>query len=69
MVDSVRANALLLRLEHQHGDRWVRLEPSPAHDSAESDPERAWANGRIYRCPECEETVRVDRDHDDRTPD
>jgi hypothetical protein len=68
MVDALRSSALLLRVEHRHGDDWVRLEPSPAHDVAESDPERAWAHGRIYRCPTCEEEVRVDLDRDDRTP-
>ena len=68
MVDARRVNELLLRMEHRHGDRWVRLEPTPEHDAAESDPERAWVSGRIYRCPECSEVVRVDRDRDDRTP-
>jgi hypothetical protein len=66
MVDALRVNELLLRMEHRHGDRWVRLEPSPEHDAAESDPERAWVSGRIYRCPECSEVVRVGRDPDER---
>jgi len=69
MVDSLRSALPMLRLEHRHGDRWVRLEPSPAHDAAESDPERAWEFGRIFRCPECSEEIRIDRDGDDRTPD
>ena len=67
-MDIVRATSPLLRVEHRHGDRWVRLEPSPEHDPAENDPERGWATGRIYLCPECEEYVRIDRDHDERTP-
>ena len=68
MVDQVRASQLLL-IEHRHGDEWVRLEPSPVHDVAESDPERAWGSGgRIYACPVCDEQVRVDMDRDERTP-
>ena len=43
MVDQVRASALLLSVEHRHGDEWVRLEPSSAHDVAQSDPERLQA--------------------------
>ena len=69
MVDSARSMLPLLRLEHRHGDRWIRFEPSPEHDVAENDPERSWASGRLYRCPECSEEIRIDRDHDDRTPD
>ena len=68
MVDSLRSALPSLRVEHRHGDRWVRLEPSPAHDPAESDPERGWELGRIYRCTECEEQIRVDLDRDERTP-
>jgi hypothetical protein len=51
----------LLRLEHRHSDgSWSPLEPQQSHhDPAELDPERAWANGRIYRCPSCAEEVRV----------
>jgi hypothetical protein len=67
MVDSVRANELLLRVQHRHGDRWVRLEPSPEHDAAEGDPERGWQFGRLFSCPECDEHVKVDLDHDERT--
>ena len=67
MVEQVRASELLL-VEHRHGDQWVRLQPSSQHDSAESDPERAWGRGRIYSCPECDEQVRVDMDWDERTP-
>ena len=69
MVDQVRASALLLSVEHRHGDEWVRLEPSSPHDVAQSDPERTWGSGgRIYACPVCDEQVRVDMDRDERTP-
>ncbi len=68
-MDQVLGSALLLRVEHRHGDDWVRLEPSRQHDVAESDPERAWGSGgRIYACPVCDEQVRVDMDRDERTP-
>jgi hypothetical protein len=56
-------------VEHRHGDEWVRLEPSAEHESAEADPERGWQFGRIFSCPTCDEQVRVDLDHDERTPD
>ena len=70
MVEQLRLATLGgLRVEHLHGDRWVRLEPSPDHDSAERDPERGWSQGRIYSCPECTEQIRVDLDRDARTPD
>jgi hypothetical protein len=67
-VETVSALGLQLRVEHRHGDSWVRLEPSPQHDSAERDAERTWAEGRLFACPECDERVRVDLDRDERTP-
>ncbi len=53
--------ATALRLEHRHADgSWSALEPRPSHhDPAENDPERDWANGRIYLCTTCSEEVRV----------
>jgi hypothetical protein len=51
----------IIRLEHRHNDgSWGRLEPRPDHlDPADHDPERDWANGRIYVCTGCDEEVRV----------
>ena len=51
----------LARLEHHHGENdWHEMvEVSQAHDSAESDPERQWTTGRIYRCSTCEDEIRV----------
>jgi hypothetical protein len=51
----------VLRLEHRHSDgTWSTLEPRPSHhDPAEHDPERDWAQGRIYVCTSCNEEVRV----------
>lgn len=68
-MDAVRSSALLLHVEHRHGDDWVRLEPTPEHDVAESDPERSWPRGRIYACPTCEEQVRVALEPSEGTPD
>jgi hypothetical protein len=50
-----------LRLEHRHEDgSWSQLEPRPSHhDPADHDPEREWANGRIYVCTSCSEEVRI----------
>jgi hypothetical protein len=51
----------LARLEHHHGGNEYHdmYEVSEPHDSAESDPERNWARGRIYRCSVCEDEIRV----------
>jgi hypothetical protein len=51
----------LARLEHNHGgDDWHEMhDVTPAHDSAETDPEREWARGRIYRCGTCNDEIRV----------
>jgi hypothetical protein len=52
--------------EHRHSDgTWGRLEPSPAHDVAERDPERAWQAGRVYQCTRCSEEVRISIPADD----
>lgn len=51
----------LARLEHSHGgDEYHDMyEVSASHSPAESDPERDWARGRIYRCSVCEDEIRV----------
>jgi hypothetical protein len=47
------------RIEHRHGDgSWSPLEPIQ-HDSAAHDGERSWLKRTIFRCAECDETVRV----------
>jgi hypothetical protein len=55
-----RLAALTVRLQHRHGDgSWTDLRPRESHDPSSSDPERDWADGRIYACPTCDEQVRV----------
>ena len=51
----------LARLQHSHGGNdWHDMhEVTSAHDSAESDPERSWAQGRIFRCSTCEDEIRI----------
>ncbi|MBI3748476.1 MAG: hypothetical protein HY262_06490 [Chloroflexi bacterium] len=51
----------IIRLEHRHDDgTWATFEPRPIHhDPADHDPERDWANGRIYVCATCNEEIRV----------
>ncbi len=51
----------LTRFEHAHDNgEWHEMhEASTAHDSAEGDPERGWAKGRIFRCRSCPAEVRV----------
>ena len=48
----------LARLEHSHGgDDWHPMEE--VNDAAEVDPERKWSHGRIFRCTECADEIRV----------
>jgi len=63
----VNSAAMLLRLEHRHSDgSWSPLEPRPSHhDPADRDPERGWANGRIYACTACDEQIRVTEPSDE----
>jgi hypothetical protein len=50
----------LARLEHYHGgDEWHDMEE--VNDAAESDPERDWSRGRIFRCSVCADEIRVTR--------
>jgi hypothetical protein len=51
----------VLLVEHIHADGTsspMVVEPEP-EDPAESDPERSWAIGHVYRCAVCDERVRV----------
>ena len=48
-----------LQLQHRHNDgSWSELERVD-HDVTAHDPEREWADGVLYRCPVCEEEVRI----------
>lgn len=50
----------MARLQHSHGGEWHDLtEVTPAHDSAEGDPERSWVSGRVFRCSTCEHEIRI----------
>lgn len=42
-------------------------EVSPAHSSAEGDPERSWGKGRVFKCSSCEEQFLVP-DPEDQPP-
>ena len=48
-----------LQIQHRHNDGvWSPLRP--AHqDPADHDPERDWANGKVFVCEACGEEVRV----------
>ena len=49
-----------LRLQHRHDDgSWRTLEPREPHSPSDFDPEREWANGKVYACTTCDELVRV----------
>ena len=64
-MDLLRVGELQLRIQHQHSDgSWQDLEARP-RSSADDDPERGWAEGRIYACSRCDEVVRVKLDEED----
>jgi hypothetical protein len=49
-----------LRVQHRHSDgSWGNFAPREPHSPAEVDPERTWANGRIWACSTCDEKVLV----------
>ena len=52
---------LTRKVQHWHGgDDWEDMqEVTPSHDAAESDPERSWKSGRIFRCAACDEQFRI----------
>jgi hypothetical protein len=52
-------NLELGRIQHGHGnDEWHDM-AEVTSDSAESDRERNWKDGRIFRCTTCEDEIRV----------
>ena len=57
MADRIRFAALELEVRHQHGNHWAPMVRE--HNPADHDAERDWAAGRIYRCAECEDSIRI----------
>ena len=58
MADRLRFAALELEVRHRHANHWAPMERE--HNPADHDAERDWASGRIYRCGECDDAVRVE---------
>ncbi len=60
-MDEMRYAEREIRIQHRHKDgSWAETAEVPsAHDPADRDYERAWANGRIFRCTTCPETYIV----------
>ena len=56
-----RMLAMAYRIYHRHAyGSWVEMfEDRSPHSPAESDPERGWANHRIFRCTSCDSSVTV----------
>jgi len=54
-----RMLAMAYRIEHRHSDgSWGEMvEDRAPRSPAESDPERGWANHRIFRCTSCDTSV------------
>jgi hypothetical protein len=49
-----------MRIEHRHGDDWHTLRPADTgHSLGPSDPERGWADGRLFQCVDCDHEIRV----------
>ena len=55
----IRVMQTLSRVEHRHGSEWKRMEETGPHSPADSDAERSWARGRIFRCTTCDDEIRV----------
>jgi hypothetical protein len=59
-----------LRMQHQHADgSWGTLVSREPHSPSELDPERGWADGRLYACTTCDELVRVKPGDEEPPPD
>jgi hypothetical protein len=58
MADRLRFAELELEVRHRHGGgHWAPMERE--HNPADHDAEREWSSGRIYRCGECDDAVRI----------
>ncbi|HET7676582.1 MAG TPA: hypothetical protein VFK38_01865 [Candidatus Limnocylindrales bacterium] len=58
-MDTFRLAELQFRIEHRHGGgEWGEMRPRE-HGPADHDQERAWGKGRIFRCDQCHEEIRV----------
>jgi hypothetical protein len=58
MADRLRFTELELEVSHRHGDHWAPMQRE--HNPANHDAERGWALGRIFRCAQCEDEIRVE---------
>ena len=47
------------RIEHRHGDSWYPMDERPEQAHRPADPEREWATGRVFHCPQCDESIRI----------
>jgi hypothetical protein len=54
-----RMLAMAYRIDHRHADgSWGEMvEDRTHHSPADHDPERSWANHRIFRCTSCDTSV------------
>jgi hypothetical protein len=64
-----RLLSMEFQLRHRHGDGdWAPMRREP-HDPAQTDPERDWANGEIFRCTRCDDQIQIVHEHaEDRGP-
>jgi hypothetical protein len=60
-MDPFRLAEQPLQFQHRHSDgSWGSFEARPeSHDPADHDPERAWPDGKIYKCSTCDEEILV----------
>ena len=59
MDAQARMLAMAYRIDHRHADgSWGEMvEDRTRHSPADVDPERRWANHRIFRCTSCDSSV------------
>jgi hypothetical protein len=59
MDAQARMLAMAYRIDHRHADgSWGEMVEDRTHHSP-ADPERSWANHRIFRCTSCDSQVTV----------
>jgi hypothetical protein len=69
VTDLARFRQLEFEIMHQHNDgTWNAMKETSPHDAAGLDPERDWANHRIFQCTRCAETITVRPAGEDEPP-
>jgi hypothetical protein len=54
----------IIRTKHRHGDSWHPMVEVPGTHDESHDVERQWLRGRIFRCEQCADEIRVEIEAD-----